>query len=178
MKPLPQTKVLFYFLPSPFLLFLPSFFFFFMNVQVKQESAFRNAYLVMGGARQPLCGENRLCPALINSPETARCTEAERLGPLCLFMTAFCGSWGTFHLRAAFITYLFSLPSSTEPTNTSSSEIGEHSIYTHHSSHETLGTTDDFRIRFGGVFLPPPASHCSHNLIQPLTKSWWREDGA
>lgn len=41
----------------------------------------------MGGARQPLCGENRLCPAVIISPETARGTEADRLDPLRLFMT-------------------------------------------------------------------------------------------
>lgn len=64
------------------------------------------------------------------------------------------GSWGTFHWRVASITHLFSLPSSTEPTSTSYSEIGEKELwtYTHHSSHKTLSIAVDFRIRFWGCF--------------------------
>lgn len=89
--------------------------------------------------------------------------------PLCLsYDCSPYGSWGTFHLRAASITYLFSLASSTEPTNTPYSEIGgkELSICTYHSFHETLGIAVDFRIRFLRCF-PALSQHLTLVITYP-----------
>lgn len=129
-----------------------------MNVQVKQESVYRNACLLIGGAWEPLWGENRLCCCCYWLPRDTGVHCSLTDSPVCLSYGCTLLLLGNFHLRAASIFHLFSLTFSSEPTNAPYPKGREKElpIYTYHSSSETLGMAVDFRIMFSfwGAFLP------------------------